>query len=116
MQRASEAMKSQAEAALRVAEQSNAALQTRVEAAEAKLVQAIDEQVIDWSPAVQRLQEQSEKQMREMLQANLERLTTVYNSYRRRAERGYLGGDDINNAPPPDTPRDIENDATDPPA
>jgi hypothetical protein len=89
-----------AAASLRMAQETNRALEQRIEQAEAKLVKAIDEQIIDWAPARQKLQEQAERELRGYLDGSIKELRQVYSSFRRRAERGYLEGDDTSKPPP----------------
>ena len=103
MQQAAEAMKKGADEALRLAHESNLALQRRIEAAEAKLTRAIDEQVIDWAPARQRLEEEAEQRVRQVFDGWMEQLRQVYQSYHRRATRGYGPDDDLNGPPSIDT-------------
>jgi hypothetical protein len=85
---------------LRMAQESNQALERRIEQAEAKLIKAIDEQVINWAPAFERLQREAEEQSRRALDGYISELRQVYNSFRRRAEREYLANDDLSKPPP----------------
>jgi hypothetical protein len=101
------ALSAAADEALRIANESNRELQRRVEAAEAKLTKALDDAVIDWSPAYQSLLKGSEKRLEQQAGESIFKIAEAYNGFRRRAALGFLGGDDISKAPPPATPHDV---------
>lgn len=92
----------QAADALRLANDSNKALERRVKSAEEKLVKALDQQVISWAPAYAKLEEEAKANLQRMAKAPLEELMMSILSIKRRTDRGYLPGDDISKPPPND--------------
>lgn len=85
--------------AIKLAEQTNADLARRVEAAEARLVATLDDRVISWAPAYQKLQDDAREEMQRTLQGHQQTLRDSFMSYRRLADRGYGPDDDISKPP-----------------
>lgn len=88
-----------AEKALGIAEESNRGLQTRIEQAEEKLARAIDQKMLDWTPAFEELRTRLQNELGDTARLRSEELRQLYRSIHRRAERGYGPDDDTGGSP-----------------